>query len=251
MIIDSHCHITSLPAAIREKVLEALKGRFCLIDSSIDLESCAASLKLSENNRFVYSSLGFHPFSAEKFNNDTISVYEKLIESSPKVVSIGEVGLDFKAGASLKQQEEILEAFIRLAVKLNLPLVIHNRLGSRHILDILKGFYDSFEKVVFHCFSYPLEFLEKIIEKNGYVSFSLNILRGNEELLASLKACPVKNMLLETDSPYMRIGKRTSTPDDITEVYSFASEVKGIGLTELEDEVFSNAKKVYKFHNLI
>ena len=245
MLIDTHCHFNSLAAGIREKLFSCCWDNHCFIDSSIDKESSLISISFSKQYDFIYTSLGFHPFCAEKFSSETPTEYERLIDANKKIISIGEIGLDYKADTALKKQENVLVSFIQLAKKKNLPVVIHNRLNTLMVLDVLDQFYKTYESIVFHCFSYSQDFLEKIIERGGFVSFSLNILRKNDDILSSLKKCPLENILLETDSPYMKIKNNSSTPLDIDKVYSHAAFIKDIEQKEMENIVFSNAKRVF------
>jgi TatD DNase family protein len=247
MLIDSHCHITSLERTMRQQVLEAGALGYRFIDSSIDVNSSLASIALSDHYAFVYTALGFHPYSADKFSQEVISTYEDLIREHKSIVAIGEIGLDFKASICMHEQEAVFSQFIRLAKRCNLPIVIHNRLDNKRVLDILDGFYSTYEEVVFHCFSYGRDFLDRILEKGGYVSFSLNTLRKNKSIIDSLKNCPLENMLIETDSPYMKIKDQVSTPLDIEKVYNFVSETKGISLEELKTKVSETAEKIFSF----
>ncbi len=203
------------------------------------------SLRLSRKHSCIYSSLGFHPFWAEEFSGQTLSSYESLIRANKKVIAIGEVGLDQKAQAPLKYQEEIFQGFVKLALKMDLPLLIHNRMDSLRILEILDQFVSSYQKVIFHCFSYSRDFLELILNKKGLVSFSPNILREKKSLLEALKDYPQENLFLETDAPYMKIKTESSKPQDITKVYSFTAKLKGIPEEKLAQAIFSNAKKLF------
>ena len=248
MLVDAHCHLNSLSKIIREDVIASSSNNYCFIDSSIDLNSARASIELSRQYDFVYSSLGFHPFSGEEFSSSTIDDYIKLIDENEKVAAIGEIGLDFKAPISPQQQEDILSAFIQLAKSKDLPVILHNRWEDTKMLDVLDKFYSKYDKVIFHCFSYDKDFLEKIIERGGFASFSLNILRKKEDIISSLKSCPLDRLLLETDSPYMRVGKEPSTPLDIVKIYSAAAEIKGISKEELEAAIFSNVRGLFPNH---
>jgi TatD DNase family protein len=245
MWIDVHCHINCFPRnEIKDLVSSCKESLF--IDSSTNYRTSLLSLEISKEHRFIYSSLGFHPFWAEEFSDETINKYEKLIDSNlGKVIAIGEVGLDFKAETPLEEQERIFGEFINLAKRKNLPLIIHNRLNSFKILNVLDNFFSSYEKIIFHCFSYSEDFLEKIISKKGYVSFSLNLLRKKEELIESLKRCPLEHLILETDSPYMKIENRPSSPLDIKKLYSFVANIRSVKEEILKESIFSNVKKVF------
>jgi len=258
MLIDSHCHFNNLSQITRKQVLDCAQdsAQYCFIDSSIDLNSSLASSKLSVSHEHIYTSLGFHPLSAESFNQQTQAAYENLIKENSKIIAVGEIGLDYKAALAAKDQEEIFKTFIQLAKSNNLPITIHNRIDPesdklktpQRVLEIIDQFYSNYEKVIFHCFSHSVEILEKIIAKSGFVSFSLNILRKAKKILKSLEACPLENLLLETDSPYMKIKDRSSTPLDIVKVYERAAEIKGLSKEKLEEQVFSNAKRAFCFN---
>ena len=245
MLIDSHCHLNCLSKIAREDVISSSKSSYCFIDSSIDLNSSKVSLEISSKYDFVYSALGFHPFSGKSFSPTVVRDYEKLIDNNKKVVAIGEIGLDYKADFSAQLQEDILAAFVELAKVKGLPVMIHNRWQDTKILDILDKFYSSYKTVVFHCFSYNQDFLAKIIARGGFVSFSLNILRKKTEIVQSLESCPLDKLILETDSPYMRVAGKPSTPLDIDKTYKVAAEIKGISKEELESAVSLNIKELF------
>lgn len=246
MLIDSHCHINSLNLTQQNSFFLSDLSDSIFIDSSIDYETFLISLKLSTEHKFVYTALGFHPFSAEKYDPGIIKLYEELIDNNKKIAAVGEIGLDYKAAVSIEKQEAIFKEFIALAKRKNLPIQIHNRLKDyERILPILDDFYSDYSQVILHCFSYPAAFLKKLITKGAYISFSLNILRKNKDIIDSLTQCPLENLLLETDSPYMRIDDRASTPLDIKEVYSFIAKLKNTDIKLLEDIINTNAKKIF------
>jgi TatD DNase family protein len=244
MLIDSHCHLNNIEKNQRRAILNA--GPNCLfIDSSIDLFTSRESLDISNQQTNTYTSLGFHPSEIHKFAHDTIRQYQNLLDSNKKICAIGEIGLDFKS-PDMHEQERIFKEFIMLAKKNNLPIAIHSRIENERTLEVLDDFYDDYTKVIFHCYSYGKETLKKITDKGGFASFSLNILRKKTEILGSLEFCPLENILLETDSPYMKINNRPSTPLDIAQVYNTACQIKNIEISKLEDVVELNSKKVFK-----
>jgi len=249
MLIDSHCHFNSLSRAKRQEFI-SLKPDILLIDSSIDVNSSLASVHLSREYDFIYSSLGFHPFCADNFSDEVLTSYRKLIDDGERIVSIGEVGLDYKAEATLDKQVLVFSSFLELAKEKELPVIIHNRTDpanpdSFDVLEVIDRYFGNYKKIVFHCFSYSTQFLTKIAEKGAFISFSLNILRNKTDIIESLKACPLNNLLLETDSPYMRIKGESSTPLDIDKVYSYTADIRALKQDELKEIVLSNAKRVF------
>jgi len=244
MFIDNHCHINSLS---RRDFLKTLKAKnFLFVDVSIDYETSLLSLEISSQNSFVYSCLGFHPLKGEFFKKEILNSYETLIRKNrEKVIGIGEIGLDCKAKIDFHLQKEIFSSFIDLAKRFDLPLMIHNRWNSDLILDILDTYFTSYNRIIFHCFSQNASFLERVLKKDGWISFSLNLLK-RKDLKELLKNVPLKNLLLETDSPYMFCEGRPSSPLDIKKIYEFVSSQKNINMEKLTSQICHNFKKVYQ-----
>jgi len=255
MLIDSHCHINSLSREEKERLFEQDLTGYRFIDSTIDMETTHNSLSMAQWYPYIATAIGFHPFSCEQFNDGVIDEYQDIIDANKKIIAVGEIGLDYKAVTPLQKQEEIFRKFVELAYRNNLPIIIHNRFdqkliyadGVPYIFTIINEMVSSYANIMFHCFSYDRRFLDMVVEKGGYASFSLNILRGNPRTIESLKHCPIDNLLLETDSPYMKIKDQLSTPMDITRVYDFAAFVRGVKRDELADAVCNNAQKLFKF----
>ncbi|MDD4954434.1 MAG: TatD family hydrolase [Candidatus Omnitrophica bacterium] len=247
MFIDAHCHFNSLAGEKIDNISSSCSNGYIFIDSSINLGTTAISLQLSSKFPFIYSAIGFHPFSANEFTEATIAGYKKVLEENKKIVAIGEIGLDEFAETAPCKQEEIFCRFLGLAKEFNLPVIIHNRISKPVVFDILDKYFSSYEKIIFHCFSYSSDMLDKITAKGGYASFSLNILRKKKDIIESLKTVSLENMLLETDSPYMKINGQPSNPLDIKAVYAYAAEEKNLKIEEIENSVYSNAKKLFLF----
>ncbi|MCM8823280.1 MAG: TatD family hydrolase [Candidatus Omnitrophica bacterium] len=245
MLIDTHCHINSLDNSTRNYLFERVNKNYLFIDISIDYKSALSSYSLSQKFPFIYTSLGFHPLTEEPFSLSILDNYKDLIVKSKKVIAIGEVGLDYKANISLDYQINILRNFILLAREHSLPLIIHNRVDDYKILDILDDYYSDYESIIFHCFSQDKEFLEKVVNKKGAGSFSLNVLRRKKKLDEALINVPCDNLLLETDSPYMKIDNHYSNPLDIEKVYSYTAEVKNISIEDLRNIIFNNVKRIF------
>lgn len=245
MLIDAHAHINSLSEFQKKELIVNSASDYLFIDVSIDSESALQSLCLSQENACIYTSLGFHPINGKKFSPDVVEKYKALIRNNRKIVAIGEVGLDYKAELESQEQQKLFLEFLKLSKDCGLPLIIHNRWHNDLILDILNENFSTYENIVFHCFSEDKEFLSKILEKNGYVSFSLNILRGKKKIIESLKMVPLERLLLETDSPYMRINGQCSSPLDIEKVYNHAAKEKNIPFPELCRVIRSNVENVF------
>ncbi len=249
MFVDNHCHINSLSEEVRKDVLES-RRRFIFIDSSIDYVSSISSISISSKSRFIFSCLGFHPLKLDTFTDRTLEDYQRLLEENKdRIIGIGEIGIDCKAPFPLQEQIRVFEKFIELAKRYDLVVIIHNRYDKPVVLDVLDDFFLSYDRVVFHCFSQDESFLENILKKNGFVSFSLNILRNKRRIINSLLRTPLDRLLLETDSPYMKIEGKYSTPFDIERCYKFVSEIRNIDIEELSNRILSNVITLYKLQN--
>ncbi|MDD5070998.1 MAG: TatD family hydrolase [Candidatus Omnitrophica bacterium] len=245
MLIDAHCHINSLDFQSRDNLFSETGEGFIFIDSGIDYQSSCLSLKLADLKSYIYSSIGFHPFSCDSFNSETISKYRSLLEENNKIVAIGEIGLDETSTVEIAKQEEIFRLFVALAADYSKPILIHNRFDSFRILEILDECFPVYPQVVFHCFSYSPVFLKEIIKRRGYVSFSLNLLRNKKNITESLMACPVDRLILETDAPYMRIKGALSSPKDIVKTYEAVCRLKDLDQITLEKQVALNVRSLF------
>lgn len=245
MFIDTHCHINTFSPNILKGFSLNLASLGIFIDSSINYATTVESVKLSSQLDSVYSAIGFHPFCAKEFNTDTLASYKSFISQNKKIIAIGEIGLDEKTDVEFSLQEAVLRNFLELAKETNLPIVIHNRMSNDRIMDILSDFFSSYEKIIFHCFSCEPRLLNIIVEKGAWVSFSLNVLRRQKKVLDSLSQCPLEQLLLETDSPYMKINQQSSTPMDIKILYEFVAPLRNISQEQLQTQLLVNAKKAF------
>ena len=162
MLIDSHCHINALSAAQRADLFSRDLAEYRFVDSTVDMESVCNSLTLSQWYPGVMTSVGFHPLSGEQYHANTISEYQAVIDQNKKIVAIGEIGFDYKSPVPFPRQEEIFRAFVELAYRNNLPVILHNRVdrnmlfqgGTPYILNVLNELVTSYEALMFHCFSF-------------------------------------------------------------------------------------------------
>ncbi|MBD3246258.1 MAG: hypothetical protein GF333_04535 [Candidatus Omnitrophica bacterium] len=258
MLIDAHCHLTSLSQDDLNRVAARLSSEFLCVNSSIDLATTEKSTALAGQNPYVYAAVGFHPFRAGTYTGSTISSYRELISRfRGRVVAIGEIGIDYKADASREDQEHVFFEFLRLARECALPVMIHSRVDLTQepedtVLETIDRVFSDYREVVFHCYSYSPALLARITDKGGTASFSLNILRQKKRIIESLRQCPLSQILLETDSPYMRLRGAATTPLDLEAVYVFAAECKGVALADLQTQVAANAARLFRrkeFHD--
>ena len=148
-----------------------------------------------------------------------------------------------------KQQEQLLTLQLDLARKYNLPVVIHSRDAFEDSVKILENYKDL--KIYFHCWGYGPNEIEKVknIFPNLWIGFDGNITyKKAQELRDSIKKCDLNNILLETDAPYLTpqiIRKEKNQPANVRYIYDFVSELLGINLEKLKQEIKSNFENFY------
>lgn len=251
---DTHCHLTD--EAYERDVDEVLRrarlaGVTGFITVGTDPKEWQSTIELAERERDVFCSLAVHPHDAERYVGGSDRVLAKLIElaRSPKVVAVGETGLDFHyLNSPAKAQIEMFTKHLEIARKLSLPLIIHCRKAFEELFSILKDFEDL--RGVFHCFSGGRGELERAVGRGFFISFAGVItFRNAKRAVEMLKAVPENRVLLETDCPYLapqpHRGKRNE-PAYIVEILSKASEVRSIAPEELAKVVSQNCLHLFQ-----
>ncbi len=253
MLIDTHCHLDFKDFdPDRDATLERAKaagiGRIINIGSS--LEGSRRSVALAQKYDMVYASVGVHPHDAKSVTPGVIAELKSLA-ASPKVVAIGEVGLDYYRNLSPKNEQiAAFEAFIALSGELDLPLVIHARDSGNDVIDILKrARQGSSVRGVMHCFSGDEEALKKCLDIGLYISFTCNITFKNAKALRqTAKVVPVERLLLETDAPYLAPegmrGKRNEPAYMVTLLDEW-SKILGLSKEDIGRITTHNANTIF------
>ena len=254
MLIDTHCHFDFKDFdEDRDAALERAKaagiGRIVNVGGSI--EGSRRSVALAGKYDMVYASVGVHPHEAKSVMPETIAEIRRLA-ASPKVVAIGEVGLDYYRNLSPRNEQiAAFESFIALSGELDLPLIIHARECGDEVIDILKKRgQGSAVRGVVHCFSGDETFLEKCLGMGLYASFTCNItFRNAKALRETAKHMPVERLLLETDAPYLAPegmrGKRNEPAYMVTLVDEW-SKILGLSKEDIERITTHNANTLFR-----
>ena len=207
------------------------------------------TIELIETYDFLYGSVGWHPVDAIDMTEDDLKWIEELC-SHPKVRALGEIGLDYHWDKSPKDiQKEVFRKQIRLAKKVKLPIIIHNREATADILEILREEEASEVGGIMHCFSGSAETARECIDMNFYISLGGPVTFKNAKRPKEVaKEVPLDKLLIETDCPYLTPhpyrGKRNE-PAYVKLVAQQIAELKGITLAEVEAETTENAKKIF------
>jgi TatD DNase family protein len=257
-MIDSHCHLEHIQNA-EEVIDEARKKMKAIVTSVPDPRNFERMLLLGNKYKgFVFVAAGFHPEHVNDFTDEEIEEYMDLIRvNADRIVSIGEVGLDYFWIKDREKQERtkaIFEKFIDLALLLDKPLTIHSRSGEggdgiSETIEILKK--KKAKNAMFHCFSGSEENLKECLEHGWYISFATVIVKSRRHQRLA-KDTPMEKMLLDTDAPWLdpdaKPGSRdlTNKPWKIERSAEVIAEAKGITKQEVLRQTEENAKKFFR-----
>jgi TatD DNase family protein len=253
MLVDSHCHLdfpdfAEERAAIVDRALAAGVGRMVTISTRV--RRFQQILEIAETFNEVYCSVGTHPHNAAEELDVTADELVRLAEH-PKVVAIGEAGLDYHYDKAPRDaQAQGFRTHIAAARRTGLPLVIHARSADDDMASILE---DETGKGAFpfilHCFSSGRRLAEIGVALGGYVSFSgILTFKNSPELRAIAADVPRDRLLVETDAPYLapipHRGKRNE-PAYVTNTAKVLAETIGVSETEIADITTSNFFRLF------
>jgi len=209
MLLDAHCHLTGnyqkeldVESLLRRAEIAGVSG---LIAVGTDLDDSRNVLKLAASHDNIRASLGVHPHEAKLWDSNTEQALTELLKS-PQVLFVGETGLDWHYDLSPRDQQELVfRAHIRLAKKLNKPLMIHTRSAPDATLRILVEENAFQVGGIIHCFSENPPFAKRAIELNFYISFSgiLTFPKKCEAIRETAVWVPEDRIFVETDSPFL------------------------------------------------
>jgi len=252
MLVDTHAHLQWASFdKDREKVMSRARkaGVEHIVNIGFDIDGSRKAIELAEKYTGLYATVGIHPHKAKQLNQDVLDELRKLSEN-PKVVAIGEIGLDYYRNLSPREtQKKTFEAQLFLAEKLKLPVVIHNREAHSDTLKMLLKFEGKIGGVM-HCFSGSREMAERCVKSDFYISFAGPVTFPNShELQKIAKWTRLNKILLETDSPWLspqdKRGKRNE-PAFLPFIAKKIAELKGISVDELAEATTENTKEVFQ-----
>jgi TatD DNase family protein len=247
-VVDTHCHLFLLgedPAPPIEAARGA--GVDIFVCPGIDPATSRRSLEIAESYRGVFATAGIHPHDAWAFDQRAGAEIEELV-ADPRVVAVGECGLDFfRMRSSREDQERVFRVHVALARDAGIPLVVHTREAWPAILRLLDE--GSAEQVVLHCFSGGVDVALECVRRGYHLSFAGNVTYpGNDELRAAAAAVPLDRILVETDSPYLapqRVRGRDNQPANVVDVIEEVARVRGDAVDVVRDATISNARAAF------
>ena len=216
---------------------------------SVEVATLDKVFEIALKNENLYAMIGIFPSEVKTY---TTKVEEKLrnLAKNPKIKAVGEVGLDYYWDKSFVDlQKEVFVKQIKLANELNLPIVVHDREAHKDSFDLLKE-YNNNSKVLFHCFSGSVEFMQECVKQGWYIAIGGVVTFKNAIKMKDVaKAVPLENLVLETDSPYLTPvpfrGKENS-PAYVKYVAEEIANLRDIPVEEIIDITTNNAERFFE-----
>lgn len=250
LIFDSHAHYDDKAFdADREELLAALpqNGVGGVINCGASLESSRAAVELAEAYPYVYAAVGVHPEDVKSAPADYLTKLESLA-AKPKVVAIGEIGLDYywEENASPDAQKRFFEDQLLLAERLRLPVIIHDREAHGDTMELLQKHKP---RGVLHCFSGSVETARQAVKLGLYLGFGGSVTFKNARHPVEVaREIPLDRLLLETDAPYMAPvpcrGKRNDS-SLIRYVAEKIAQIRGISVEQVLNASFENTRALF------
>jgi TatD DNase family protein len=245
-VTDSHAHLDACDEPAETLVERAqASGVTRIVTIGTGIDSGRAALEIAAAHDGVWAALGIHPHQAARPEAGRLDELRELL-AHPKVVAIGETGLDYARDyATPSQQRGLLDEHLALADELGLPVVIHSRDAAQDTAAALAHFDGT---VVLHCFSSP-GLLDPALERGYYVSFAGNATYPKApELREAARAAPADRILVETDSPYLApqpVRGRRNEPAHVTHTVAALAEARGEHTTTLAALTHANAAAAF------
>lgn len=248
MIIDTHMHIFDERYENQEETIKfALENNVKkMIVVGFDKESSLKALELSKKYDFIYLSVGLHPSEVKK-EEDKELIWLKDILNNEKVISIGEIGLDYYWDKTFKEeQKHYFKKQIELAKEYNLPIIVHCRDAVQDCFDILK---DSNVKGVMHCYSGSLEMAKEFIKRGYFLGIGGVVTFKNAvEIKRVVEEIDINFLLSETDSPYLTpvpFRGKLNQPAYTKYVVEEIAKIKNLPMEKVEETLEENTKRLF------
>lgn len=232
---DRHSLLSSMPE----------KGVSGIVNASVDIPSAKTAIAFAEQYPFVYACAGIHPENLEGLPDDYPDQLAALLQH-PKVVALGEIGLDYYWDIPRGPQQRVFERQLQLAKELDVPVVIHDRDAHGDTMELLRKYRP---KGLMHCFSGSVEMLKEVLRLGLSISLGGTVTFKNARVPVEVAAAvPIDRLLLETDAPYLSpVPLRGKRNDSSNIAYTAAriAEIRGMDAQELADITAANARRLY------
>lgn len=248
MFIDTHLHISDTegvnPDLYVSHALE--KDVNLLIASFCEKDDILLSTKFVEKYDCLYASIGYHPEVANKIVDKDYKILEELVKNNPKMVAIGEIGLDYYWNQDNKdKQRQVFRKQLEIAERLDVPVIIHSRDSIGETYEILSEYH---VRGVIHCFSGSLEMAKKFIDLGFLLGIGGVVTFKNSKLYQVVENIPLSSIVLETDSPYLTPEPNRGKINESSNIPFIASriaEITGKSIEEVGKITTENAIQLF------
>jgi len=256
-LVDSHCHLDDEQFhSDREQVIQRARDaglKYMLAigtgDGPPDLET---AIRLADQYPFIFATAGIHPNDVQKSNPQTFEHLRALVQH-PKVIAIGEIGLDYHWGVPPEAQLPVFRKQLEIAAEGRMPIVIHTRDAWDDTLDVLRAFWTPTGlPCVMHCFTGDADHAKQCLDLGFTLSFGgVSTFPKSAEIREAARITPSDRLLIETDSPYLapvpHRGKRNE-PSFVTHTAEKLAEVRGVSLAELAAQTTANFERIFQMN---
>ncbi|OGW81506.1 MAG: hypothetical protein A2Z83_06200 [Omnitrophica bacterium GWA2_52_8] len=251
MLVDTHVHLHfDAFDADRDEVMERAvrAGVGYFIEVGTDVTHSRQALEYARRFKNVYATAGIHPHEAGTASAADLKAIEDLLKD-PKVVALGEIGLDFfRDHSSVESQERVFELLLDIYERSGKPLVIHCRDAFDRLHEMLAARKKNYRGVM-HCFSGDAAVMQRFVALGFHISFAGPLTyKKNDGLREACRTCPKDRLLLETDAPYLppqtMRGKRNESAY-MVETAETAAKLHGVDLPELAAMIYRNANQLF------
>jgi TatD DNase family protein len=255
LLFDSHVHLNARDffEDRDETIKRALAaGVKYMVVVGFDRETIPLAIEIAEQHKTIYAAVGWHPVDAIDMTDRELEWIEEL-SAHPKVVAIGEMGLDYHWDKSPKDvQIEVFRKQIRLAKKLNMPIIIHNREATEDIIEVLKEEDAASVGGIMHCYNDSADYVQTCLDMNFYISLGGPVTFKNATLPKEVAVqVPLDRLLIETDAPFLAPhpyrGKRNE-PAYVKLVAKKIAELRGMTLEEISEATTRNAISLFRLN---
>jgi TatD DNase family protein len=254
-VIDSHCHL-DYKGNVEEREAAIVRAREAGVSCMITVESkssvvaCEKTVAIARAHDDIFAVIGYHPHDARLLDDAALSALAEMARD-PKVVAIGETGLDYHYDNSPReQQRDAFRAFLRLARSLDLPVVVHTREAEEDTLAILREEPLGPAGGVIHCFTGTLPMAEACVELGFHVSFSgIVTFKNAEEIAEAAKRVPLDRLLVETDAPFLAPiphRGRKNEPAWVVHVAEHVATLRGLSYDEVARATSANTRRLFR-----
>lgn len=258
MIFDSHAHYDdSAFDTDRDSLLNSMKNNNItnIVNVSSNYQSVFSTINICEKYDFIFGALGIHPSDCGELTENEFKEIELLLKH-PKIVSVGEIGLDYHYDTPLPDIQKKWFAYqLNMASHFNLPVIIHSREAAKDTYDIMLAEKAKDIGGVIHCYSYSVEMARNFLNLGFYIGIGGVVTFKNAQKLKDVvEFTPLDRIVIETDCPYLSPtpfrGERNSSLN-LPYVIQKISEIKDISSEEVENIVFENTLNLYNLKGKI